>query len=45
MVRIKWKIYFNMLCLLLTLTFGLNKEEKICAESLDFMGMKMKFRF
>jgi len=34
-----------MLCLLLTLTFGLTKEEKICAESLDIMGMKMQFRF
>ena len=34
-----------MLCLLLTLTFGLVKEDKLCAESLDIMGMKMQSRF
>ena len=34
-----------MLCLLLTLTFGLVKEDKLCAESLDIMEMKMQFQF
>ena len=34
-----------MLCLLLTLTFGLVKEDKLCVESLDIMEMKMQFRF